>query len=232
MQSENSGLFNRAERFEQSTHTDLKNDIAFTITTRPGQRPTDNYIKDPKLVVEPTICASRGRENGQELEIKADGTSNTITTVQKDNYLIIPEKTLKGYTEAREGDGVYINRPHQKRGVVQNQMIQTLKTSGDDIGVVVKNHVACELRVDEGVRYFADNVMGALRTTNSCGDKHIIESHLRIRKLTPLECWRLMGITDTDFTKAEKVCSNSQLYKQAGNGIVVDVFESIVRNLI
>ena len=46
---------------------------------------------------------------------------------------------------------------------------------------------------------------------------------LRIRKLTPRECWRLMGRTDEDFEKAEKVCSDSQLYKQAGNSIVVDV---------
>ena len=51
---------------------------------------------------------------------------------------------------------------------------------------------------------------------------------LRIRKLTPLECWRLMSIDDTDFRKAEKVCSNSQLYKSAGNGIVVDVFAAII----
>lgn len=55
-----------------------------------------------------------------------------------------------------------------------------------------------------------------------------ITQDLRIRKLTPLECWRLMGIDDEDFYKAEKVVSNSQLYKQAGNGIVVDVFAQIV----
>ncbi len=50
-----------------------------------------------------------------------------------------------------------------------------------------------------------------------------IMENLRIRKLTPRECWRLMGRTDTDFEKAESVCSDSQLYKQAGNSIVVDV---------
>ena len=43
-------------------------------------------------------------------------------------YLNIKEKTKKGYAEAQDGDGVYINRPHQKRGVVQKGMIQTLKT--------------------------------------------------------------------------------------------------------
>ena len=54
---------------------------------------------------------------------------------------------------------------------------------------------------------------------------------LRIRKLTPKDCWRLMGFTDEDFYKAEAVNSNTQLYKQAGNSIVVDVLEAIFTNL-
>ena len=58
------------------------------------------------------------------------------------------------------------------------------------------------------------------------------EKNLRIRKLTPKECWRLMGFTDEEFEKAEKVNSNSQLYKQAGNSIVVNVLEKILANLL
>ena len=55
---------------------------------------------------------------------------------------------------------------------------------------------------------------------------------IRIRKLTPLECWRLMGFDDEDFYKAQASgVSNSQLYKQAGNSIVVDVLEKIFKNL-
>ena len=54
---------------------------------------------------------------------------------------------------------------------------------------------------------------------------------LRIRKLTPKECWRLMGCSDEDFHKAEQVNSNSQLYKQAGNAIVVDVLEAIFKQM-
>lgn len=54
----------------------------------------------------------------------------------------------------------------------------------------------------------------------------------RIRKLTPKECWRLMGFDDEDFAKAEKVNSNTQLYKQAGNSIVVNVLEAIMKNLL
>jgi DNA (cytosine-5)-methyltransferase 1 len=52
-----------------------------------------------------------------------------------------------------------------------------------------------------------------------------------IRKLTPLEVWRLMGFTDDQFYKAEKVNSNSQLYKQAGNSICVDVLYYLFKNL-
>ena len=54
---------------------------------------------------------------------------------------------------------------------------------------------------------------------------------LRIRKLTPREAWRLMGFDDSDFEKAEKINSNTQLYKQAGNSIVVNVLEAIFKKL-
>lgn len=55
---------------------------------------------------------------------------------------------------------------------------------------------------------------------------------LRIRKLTPKECWRLMGFDDEDFNKASQVCSNTQLYKQAGNSIVVNTLVAILNNLL
>ena len=59
-----------------------------------------------------------------------------------------------------------------------------------------------------------------------------IEEDFRIRKLTPLECWRLMGFSDDAFYKAKNVgISDTQLYKQAGNSIVVDVLEYIFINL-
>ena len=57
------------------------------------------------------------------------------------------------------------------------------------------------------------------------------DNEYRIRKLTPRECWRLMGFTDEQFDKATEVCSNTQLYKQAGNSIVVNVLEAIIDNL-
>lgn len=55
---------------------------------------------------------------------------------------------------------------------------------------------------------------------------------LRIRKLTPKECWRLMGFSDDAYEKAEKVNSKTQLYRQAGNSIVVNVLMEIVKQLM
>jgi DNA (cytosine-5)-methyltransferase 1 len=59
----------------------------------------------------------------------------------------------------------------------------------------------------------------------------MVANGLRIRRLTPKECWRLMGFDDEDYEKAAQVNSNTQLYKQAGNSIVVNVLEAIFKNL-
>lgn len=58
-----------------------------------------------------------------------------------------------------------------------------------------------------------------------------IETRYRIRRLTPKECWRLMGYLDSDYDKAEKVTANTQLYKQAGNAIVKQVLMAIFSQL-
>lgn len=60
----------------------------------------------------------------------------------------------------------------------------------------------------------------------------LVTNGLRIRRLTPKECWRLMNFDDSDFEKAQAVNSNTQLYKQAGNSIVVAVLEFIFKELI
>lgn len=141
--------------------------------------------KDPKCVQveEPFIVASRGRnpENPsdrttgapteQRLEPNFSGCTNTLTSVQKDNYVAEP--------------------------------------------------IVCEERRDEGIRLFKDDCVGTLRTIDACGDKRVLEPEpkWRIRKLTPKECWRLMGFTDEDHDRASKYVSASALYKQAGNSI-------------
>lgn len=77
-------------------------------------------------------------------------------------------------------------------------------------------------------RIYEDNI--AVSVTTSFNPYY--ETNLRIRKLTPKECWRLMGFNDEDFEKAAKVNSNAQLYKQAGNSIVVNVLMAIFNNLV
>lgn len=53
----------------------------------------------------------------------------------------------------------------------------------------------------------------------------------RIRKLTPRECWRLQSMPEWAFDRAQKVCSDQQLYKQAGNGVTVNVVREIAKKL-
>lgn len=174
-----------------------KDEYAWTITTAPGSRATDTFI------IEPIPAAIRGRANEdgtyrQQLELKKDGNTNTITTVQKDNVVIVPQNTKQGYAIAHVGDGIYTNRPDSKRGVVQRESIPTLKTSNKDIAVVVDDPT--EL--------------------------------ISIRRLTPRECWRLMGWDDEDIDKAFKAdVSETQLYKMAGNSIIVNCLEAIFKNI-
>ena len=191
---ENRNGFVRGVRFRPH---DGKSKIAYTITTNPGGRATDNYI------ILPAVGAIRGRPNEegkniQKLEVKNEPISNTITTVQKDNVILVPEATKAGYAAAEVGDGIYTNRMKFKRGVVQKSMIPTLKTSASDVGVVVN-------------------------------DK---DDLISIRRLTPRECWRLMGWEDSRIDVAfSSGNSDTQLYKQAGNSIVVNVLTSVFKSM-
>ena len=121
--------------------------------------------------------------NMRELKPREDGISNTITTVQKDNYIVEPK-------------------------------------------------IICEQRCDEGLRFFKDNVCGTIRAKDSGGDKRIIEYTYKIRKLTPRECFRLMGLKDDDIDKIQEAgISNTQQYKMVGNSICIPVLEYIFKQL-
>lgn len=95
-------------------------------------------------------------------------------------------------------------------------------TEGDAINLEQPNSKTRRGRVGHGV---------AQTLTTSC-NQGVVVPPLRIRKLTPKECWRLMGFDDEVFEKAQAVNSNTQLYKQAGNSIVVNVLEKIFTNLL
>ena len=154
--------------------------ICPTISTMGGGQ------RQPK-VLDPFIVASRGRNPKnpsdrtagaptiQRLEPKFDGTTNTLTSVQKDNYVVV--------------DDTYRNREAR----VYNKVSPSLRSQRSGLKVI------------DGIR---------------------------IRKLTPKECYRLMGFSDQDFDRASVILSNTQLYKQAGNSIVVPVLEAILKELI
>ena len=79
--------------------------------------------------------------------------------------------------------------------------------------------------------YHENGISPTLTATGENGAKKII-TDFRIRKLTPRECFRLMGMRDDDIDKIQEAgISNTQQYKLAGNSIVVDVLETIFRNL-
>ena len=91
-----------------------------------------------------------------------------------------------------------------------------------------------ECRFDQESRVYGVNgISPTLAARDSQGPKKVyINKEYRVRKLTPLECWRLMAFADEDFFKAKNAgISNSQLYKQAGNSIVVKVLEGIFKEL-
>lgn len=159
--------------------------------------------------------------------------------------ILIRQATKKGYAEAYEGDSINFEQPNSKtrRGRVGKGIAQTLLTSCQQ-GVVVENNGKPICLNSKGGRNGIKGLQPSLqnRVYSSSGSSvAITTSHhpsytdktgLRIRKLTPLECWRLMGFDDEDFCKAKQHNSNVQLYKQAGNSIVVNVLEAILTNLL
>lgn len=118
-----------------------------------------------------------------------------------------------------------------------NQVANTITTNAENMGVCVPNpkievignysppgHEASRIVHPDGLVPTVKENHGTVTAT-------VEPQSLRIRKLTPRECWRLMGFDDEDVINAEKVCSNSQLYKQAGNSIVVNVLMAIFKEL-
>lgn len=128
-----------------------------------------------------------GNPTEQRLEVNMQGTSNCLTSVQKDNLLL--ENNI--------------------------QKVGQISSNGSQCGTVIS---------DNGIS--ANLVAG----THGYANSHITTQY-RIRKLTPRECGRLMGVSDEDIDKMAAVNSNTQLYKQFGNSIVVDVMCAMFKNL-
>lgn len=102
----------------------------------------------------------------------------------------------------------------------------------------MKKYEVCDYRYDTGLRTRVEKqIMPTITAKGGGGISGMpmvkeTEKKLRIRKLTPRECYKLMGFDDEDFDKAQKVNSDTQLYKQAGNSIVVNVLEAIFKELL
>ena len=148
----------------------------------------------------------------------------------------IKQATKDGYIECEVGGIADLSFPDSetRRGRVQEngQVSPTLMAGESDICRIEK---VGQISSD-GSQYGTVISENGLCSTLSAGThgyaNNCIQTQYRIRKLTPLECWRLMNFTDQDFRKAEAVNSNTQLYKQAGNSIVKNVLVAIFGQMI
>ena len=171
-----------------------------------------------QMVMEPKIAASRGRGKGwqQQLEINDSGTSNTITSVNKDNLLIEPNVLRTERTEQckqlrkMNGDkGMKFNQGNKEYSPRTDGVSNTLSTSVKDNMLAIP-----ELRMEDGCMVDKE------------GRKY------RIRKLTPTECFRLMDVEDEDIEKMNQAgIAKTNLYKLAGNSIVVSCMFHLFRKL-
>ncbi len=196
-------------------------------------------------------CAMRGRNpdnpsdrtvgnpTEQRLEVNKQGTSNCLTSVQKDNMVLenvkIRQATKDGSIECEIGGCFDASYPNSKtrRGRVQDKgnTCPTLTAQNQEVvriekvGQISSDGSQCGTVIGENG--ISSNLVAG---THGYANSHIA-TQLRIRKLTPRECGRLMDVTDEDISKMEAVNSNSQIYKQFGNSIVVAVMAAMFRNL-
>ena len=203
-----------------------KNSICQTITSR--------YYKcsaeDPYLGIKIGALRGRNPENTsnrtagipleQRLEINKKGTSNAISTVQKDNVVVYGN--LKGgkWDKTHEQS----RRVYDPKGV--GAALHTMSGGGQH-HKIIEPYIKGGLQDNQLKR--KDGVSPCLTSAMGKGGGHtpIHNYNYKIRRLTPRECFRLMDFPDT----FKFVVSNSQLYKQAGNSIVVSVLANIIKKL-
>ena len=169
------------------------------------------------------------RANMREFECRPDDLCNTLTTVLKDNYIAEPVMRTVGDL----GVGGQRGRVFSINGIVGCLSATDYKDPPKilQVGNIVKTGQFDNPQ--RGRIYDPDGLAPTLNTVSGGGlEPKIFETkpYVRIRKLTPKECFRLMGFADDDFDKIKGI-SNSQLYKMAGNSIVVNVLTEIFKEL-
>ena len=226
---------------DQATTFDGLTDVAHTLMARDYKGFGNQSMTG---VIEPIIVASRGRnpENPsdrttgspteQRLEANMNGTTNTITTVAKDNYVMEPvvceqrcDEGLSFFKDDVVGTLRTIDACGDKR-VIEPEDINPVRIGniyGEQFGTGYAGNV-----------WDQDSVSPTIMTAQGGNRQPLVVDNVkwRIRKLTPKECWRLMGFSDKDCNHASKYVSNSALYKQAGNSIVTSCLVAIFYSLL
>ena len=199
--------------------------------------------KEPKQVAIPGLTPDRveKRQNGRRF--KTDGEPMFTLTAQ-DRHGVVVENKVKQVGNLIDTES-FGGNPHRGRVYDVSGISPCLNCVGGG-GLEPKIRVKeatkqgyAEAEIGDSVNLSHPNsktrrgrvgkqIANTLLTGESQG---VVEPDFRIRKLTPRECWRLQGFPDWAFDKAQEVNSNSQLYKQAGNSVTVNVIEVIARKL-
>lgn len=205
------------------------------VTTRAGGRMDDNFIEEPTCIQVGTLSGGKWDRmhdisrrvysgEGTPPTLHTCGGGNTEPKIIEPSIVVEPQSCLiqpkdRNYNIKGEKRETHIE-------IKNDGIAHALRTKAETM-------VAEPLALDEQNGYVRkDGTVGTL-TTDGSSPKHnnrVIEGK-KIRKLTPKECFRLMGFDDADFEKAAEQNSNSQLYKQAGNSIVVDVLYYIFKQM-
>lgn len=201
-----------------------------TLTATDYKRPYKVAVKQVGNIIESTSFGG----NPQRGRIySANGLSPTLNTAQGGGLepKVLIERPLKGLTK---------NGWHFEQNVFsKNSIASTLKAAGGsgNIPKIVCKPCLTPERVNKRQhgRGFKENGNPEFKLISQ--DKHGVFTEdgksIAIRKLTPRECWRLQGFSDEQFEKAKKAgISDTQLYKQAGNAVTVDVIEQIGKRLV
>ena len=194
--------------------------------------------KEPKQVAIPVLSPDRVNKKQNGRRFKTDGEPMFTLTAQ-DRHGVVVENEIKKYGT--------IQPNFNQSGVVYeiDGIAPTIRCYGGG-GLEPKIRVKeatqqgyAEAEIGDSVNLSHPNsktrrgrvgkqIANTLLTGESQG---VVEPDFRIRKLTPRECWRLQGFPDWAFDKAQEVNSNSQLYKQAGNSVTVNVIAAIAKEL-
>jgi len=197
-----------------------------------GISPTLNTMqgggREPKIVI-PVLTPDREEKRQNGRRFKTNGEPMFTITTQDRHGVLVKEATKQGYAVADVGDSINFSHPNSKkrRGRVGKNVANTLLTS-DEQGVVLPQIIQKPHGFNKGGVH---NIAPTLTKSSYQENNFLKTEGVNIRKLTPRECWRLQGFPDWAFDKAQEVNSNSQLYKQAGNSVTVNVIEEIAKRL-